>query len=352
MGKIVLNSCGPNKVKVIKIVHEATGIDLKDAKDAVEAVDMGTPFTMDVANGTEAQVIGEFLSVGANASNMGNGSSERTSFNGVSVPVSSEDSSEKQHNMSEIADSNPQTREDTLNTLYQVGKIAEDLEIFQAEKSGIIQQIATERNKADELRNVVSAEARKKRLIILLCSLLTWFIVPVFFTIVIWIIVQCTIIKKDRIMHADENNANAERYILEHVEPLKHRLHQVEKSLDELETSGKIGWAQDVVGNELFNSTCIGDLYDIVKNRRADSLKEALVRYDDVQYKARMEESQAAIQNATEVAAQEAIKQTAYSKEIAKSTHQAATAAKATAYHTRQTAYHTKQINKNTRRFR
>lgn len=345
MGKIVLNSCGPNKVQVIKIVREATGLGLKEAKDIVDTVYMGTPFTMDVSNGMENQVIAEFMSVGANVSNIGGVFGERTSFSEMSSPASSVDSNEQPQNMCEVAVSNPQTREDTLNTLYQVGKIAEDLETLQAEKNVILQQIDSERRKADELRNVVSAKAKRIRLIILLCSLLTWLIVPVVFTIVIWIIVQCTVIKKDRIIHADENNANAERYILEHVEPLSERLQQVENSLNELETSGKIAWAKDIVGTDLLYSACIGDLYDLVKSRRADSLKEALVRYDDVQHKARMEESQAAIQNATEIAAQEAVKQTAYSKEIAKSSHQAATAAKASAYHTR-------QIDKNTRRFR
>jgi len=74
--------------------------------------------------------------------------------------------------------------------------------------------------------------------------------------------------------------------------------------------------------------------------------------YDDVQHKARMEEMQAAIQNASEVSAAEAVKQTAYSKEIAKSSHEAATAAKVNAYHIGKIARNTRQIAKNTRKFR
>jgi transcriptional regulator with GAF, ATPase, and Fis domain len=58
-----------------------------------------------------------------------------------------------------------------------------------------------------------------------------------------------------------------------------------------------------------------------------------------------MEEMQAAIKNASELSAEEAAKQTALAQAIEKNSHQAATAAKATAYHTR-------QIDKNTRRFR
>ena len=68
-------------------------------------------------------------------------------------------------------------------------------------------------------------------------------------------------------------------------------------------------------------------------------------KYDDQQHKVHMEEMQRAIQNASEVAAAESVKQTAYSADIAKSAHQTAVASKATAFHTRQTA-------RNTRRFR
>ena len=74
-------------------------------------------------------------------------------------------------------------------------------------------------------------------------------------------------------------------------------------------------------------------------------MHQALNKYDDSEYKARMEEMQASIQNASEITAREAVKQTEYSKEVAKNTHQAATAAK-------QSAYNTRQIDKNTRRFR
>lgn len=73
-----------------------------------------------------------------------------------------------------------------------------------------------------------------------------------------------------------------------------------------------------------------------VKSKRADSLKEALNLYDSAQHNIRMEGMQAAIQNAAEIQAVETAKQTAYSKEIAKNTHKTATAAQASAYHTRQ----------------
>lgn len=160
-----------------------------------------------------------------------------------------------------------------------------------------------------------------------------------------YFIVRAIVTPADLREHEEENNANADDYIRQNVEPLQIRLEEVYTLRNNLNDSGKITWAIDVVGRDMFYSACISDLYNLIKSRRADSLKEALNKYDDEQHKAHMEEMQRAIQNASEVTAAESVKQTAYSKDIAKSAHQTATASKAAAYHTRQTA-------RNTRRFR
>ena len=243
---------------------------------------------------------------------------------------------------------NTMDREQTMQTLYEVGRIAETYEELISERDTVSQNIKTEKEKAEELRTVVSVRAKVIKWIAILSSFLIWmfsFVFGIVVTIVIWIVMNKTVIKKDLIKHEEENNANADRYLQDVVVPLETRLQEINTELKELRASGKIEWAKDIVGDNMFNSQCIVDLYDLIKNRRADSLKEALNLYDDIQYKARMEASQAAIQNAAEVAAAESVKQTAYSKEAAKNTHQTATAAKASAYHTR-------QIQRNTRRFR
>ena len=451
MGEVVLNSCGTEKVKVIKVVREVTGLGLKEATDAVDSVEMGKPFSMNVANGTENNVIAQFASIGANATVSGNRFSDRgqsgtssvsTNFSmrvddifeitgrgtvasgtitSGSIKINDEveitnpggkkiratvagieqfrqmlDSAKSgdtvglllkgmsqgdvmkgsnitkglganlgnRFSQENIATAtviksdvppvnsnvtNANDRESTLTLLYEVGKVAENLECLEEDASAIRQNIGAENRKADELRKVVSGKAKNIKKVAIICSLITWLIPPfasgVLITIVVWVIMNKTVIANDLKKHESENNANAERYISEHIAPLQNQLQDVENEINKLETSGKIAWAKDVVGDNFFYSAIIGDLYDLVKGRRADTLKEVLNLYDDVQYKARMEEKQAAIQNASEVAAAEAVKQTAYSKEIAKSSHQAATAAKATAYHTR-------QVDRNTRRFR
>lgn len=356
MAEIILKEVGPNKVKVITVFREVTGWGLKEAKDAVDAVEQGMPAKLNVEADSVSSVIAQFNEVGAVATSQNSRFGEKTAFGEKGSVQEATVSQESTSNTINLDTAIPQGREETLNMLYEAGRIAEDSEALAKEASSIRAEIDAQKKKADELRKVVSGKAKAIKWIIILCSLITWpfleVIGGVIITIIVWVVMNKTVIKSDLKAHEAENNANAEKYITEHVAPLGNNLQEVEQQIAELEASGKIAWAKDIVGEDMFYSACIGDLYDLVKSRRADNLKEALNLYDDVQYKARMEESQAAIQNASEVAAAEAVKQTAYSKEIAKSTHQAATAAKATAHHTRQTAYRTKQIDKNTRRFR
>lgn len=356
MAEIILKEVGPDKIKVIKVFREVTGWGLKEAKEAVDAVEQGTPARINVEADTVSSVMAQFNEAGAVVTSQNGRFGERTSF-GERKPVQEATASQESASSTVKLDTAiPQGREETLNMLYEAGRIAESSEALDKEASSIRTEINAQKKKADELRKVVSGKAKAIKWIVILCSLITWpflaVIGGVIITIIVWVVMNKTVIKSDLKAHEAENNANAEKYITEHVAPLENSLQEVEKQIAELETSGKIAWAKDIVGEDMFYSACIGDLYDLVKSRRADNLKEALNLYDDVQYKARMEESQAAIQNASEVAAAEAVKQTAYSKEIEKNTHQAATAAKATAHHTRQTAYNTKQVDKNTRRFR
>jgi hypothetical protein len=102
----------------------------------------------------------------------------------------------------------------------------------------------------------------------------------------------------------------------------------------------------------LLYSDCVEQLHELVKSRRADNLKEALNKLDDIQYKENMNEMQRAIQNASEITAAESVKQTAYSKSIAQSSRQQAAAARSSAYNTRKVARNTRNIARNTRRFR
>ncbi len=63
---IVLKSIGANKVKVIKLVREVTGLGLKEAKDIVEGVENGIEYTITNISEEEAQtIIDDFTQAGA-----------------------------------------------------------------------------------------------------------------------------------------------------------------------------------------------------------------------------------------------------------------------------------------------
>lgn len=340
MASILLKEAGPSKVRVIKIVREATGLGLAEAKEVVDAVDAGEPFEMVISAENVNDILDELLTAGAVATI---DREER-----YAKHKNPENLEKPQVFKKETSSVGTMGREETMQTLYEVGQIAETFEILSSEGMELRKRIRVEKDRAEELRNAVSGRAKAIKWTAIICSLITWlffFLFGIVVTIFVWVIMNKTVIKKDRIKHEAENNENANKHLETVVAPLEAELENISLQLEELRTSGKIVWAKDIVGEEMFYSECIGDLYDLIKNRRADNLKEALNLYDDNQYKARMEARQAAIQNATEIQAVEAVKQTAYLEETAKNTHQSATAAKATAYHTRQVA-------RNTRRFR
>lgn len=371
---IEILSIGPEKVKAIKIVREATGLGLKEAKDFVDSVDQGSQILKNVPIAT----IDELKSIGVMVKeNYGEDDEFTRAMSGEpiedigasddmpmvenervdsvepveTVRISSTNTSQDDSKYVPIVASTMISRldrESTMKVLIEAGKIAKESEDYDVEVAQLVRAKKTETDKAEELRKVVSKKAKTTIWVVTIIAFLVGLIggpLCIVTGIGALIVMNMTVKKSDLKKHEAENNANADAYYAENVVPIEERLNEVYALRDELEKCGKKKWALDVVGRDMFYSACIQDLYNLIKNRRADNLKEALNKYDDSQHKARMEEMQASIQNASEISAREAVKQTAYSQEIAKNTHQAATAAKATAYNTR-------QIDKNTRRFR
>lgn len=63
---VVLKSIGANKVKVIKIVREITGLGLQEAKDIVDGVEAGNEYTItDVQEIDIQKIVQEFTQIGA-----------------------------------------------------------------------------------------------------------------------------------------------------------------------------------------------------------------------------------------------------------------------------------------------
>lgn len=362
---LILKDVGNDKVKVISVYRKVTGEGLKEAKDAIDLVgeipDVEVPLLSTI---TEEQAIELFAEVGAIALNKRLNTIEKNTFDEavISEKIINKDIETEKKN---VADESQHTfgslnmgtlgRDETLKNLVEAGKIAKNLQEWSDEKVELYRQISFEKKEAEAIRNAISKEAKKKMWVLpLVVGIATIWILGLGLILgfVLYISRKKKIIEADLELHKAENEKNYQAYLSEKVIPLQDRLDKVEKDLDELYTSGKVQWASDFVGSDMFEYHIISDLYNLIMSRRADNLKEALNLYDSTQHQVRMEEMQAAIQNASEIQAAESVKQTAYSQQIEKNTHQAATAAKASAYHTRQIQRNTRNIDKNTRRFR
>lgn len=164
---VVLKEVGPNKVKVISIVRAATGTGLKESKDIVDAVESGTPQEIQIVSGGEKSVVEELLEAGAVAvvkeeirdryekfRKEEEGAPKET-ISLETVPTAAVDTMD---------------REETMRTLYEVGKIAEEYEELKAEKGGLSKNISAEKTKAEALRNVVSPRAKRIKWIAILCT--------------------------------------------------------------------------------------------------------------------------------------------------------------------------------------
>ena len=367
MANVIVKEVGPNKVRVIDTYRTVAGLGLKQAKEAVDSVEAGHEIVISLEGAEQAlvdEVIRQFIAVGAYAYEdkyKVNGSSFARAMEQSAGDTKCDTGNDKKsdynvNNENELLSKKTVNfgtldRDTTMQKLIEAGRVAKELEELSVSKGNIILQINRQKQEVEKIREYVPINQNLWTGPVIMMVLVSMFsmllLAPV--GIIVGLIWHHGSAKKYKekylIEHREENNFNAEKYNNENVVPLENRLTDTENRIADLYASGKVDEAVDFVGEDLFVYGCIEDLYNIIKSRKADNLKEALNIYDDALHKARMEEMQAAIQNASEIAAVEAVKQTTYSKEIAKSSHQAATAAKATAYHTR-------QIDKSTRQFR
>lgn len=357
MANIIIKNVGPNKMDVIKEYNSLMNVGLKEAKEAVDRLAEGNEIVISMEGADKERinyVIKRFTDIGADVYEDRKNSFAKAIENAEEKPVDDIEgviSERKEFGESELnkvpykesINKGILDRETTMKKLIDAGKVAKMIEELSVGKSRVSLEINQQKSEAEKIRQYVPKNNRLWIGPIIITGISCGLLLIVG---IIWYLSSSKKYKATYLQeHAEENNRNAEKYIAENVAPLEAELNDINNRISELYESGKVAEAVDFVGEDMFSYGCIEDLYDLIKSRRADNLKEALNLYDDSVHKARMEEMQAAIQNASEVAAAETAKQTALAKDIAKSTHQAATAAKATAYHTR-------RIDRNTRRFR
>lgn len=347
MASIEIRAIGTEKAKVIVAFQEITGCEPKEALEVADSIEAGNIRVLDGLSDSEVEEISNILEMSGAVITVNKTANDNLYASNKKNLIQN---SERYQPIVASNEISMLDREGTIAVLEEVKKIALEHETY-----------FTKIEEGEKDKKEILAKAKKMQgewskvggitiligggVLLLSCWIFFGFIIGLIFAAVLWFAFAWLVDIIDVNIHKSENDAKAKAYIEENMPPIQASIDEVYVELEKFNQCGKKDWAVDVVGEELFYSTCIDDLCSLIKSRRADSLKEALNLYDDTKYKERMEEMQKAIQTASEGAAKEAAKQTALSQQIEKNSHEAAIAAKAT-------AYHTKQISKNTRRFR
>lgn len=344
MNRITIVNIGPNKVKVLKIIREATGWGLKESSDFLTSVENQGSQTLDLLDEQDlASVALQLEGEGATVSYIHDSGSENTSLNNDNSMKYDDTSSIDLPTINMI---NPDSianidRNSLLAILRDIRKLTGTIDGLYNRSSDLTKDIERERIIAEEIKN-------KKPGWVWGLSILVGFVLGiVFVSMLSWIgflfgliggswSVHELLEAFDKLKNKDKREKMAIAYLEEKLPPIQNEIIDNQLLIDRIMVSKEVEWARDIVGTDMFYSDGVDELISYVQSRRADTLKEALNKYDSSQHVNKMEEMQRSIQNAVELTAQEAVKQTAYAKATEENSHRAATAAQASAYHTRQ----------------
>lgn len=301
-----------NKVKIIALYRDFTGVGLAEAKQAIETL----PLTVQSENEPALyEFCGKLVELGCIVT--GNNSSSVNSFSNEALRetttkntglVSFESVSQLPEKFRPPVEITKLNRDETIGLLSEIGKTCDTLCGLYGKLSSLTVTLNRETKKAEEIRT----ELPDRVIYIGLIGGAIGFLVGSLFGIIIGFFIGyilgriiCNTPKMRK-----EREDKADKYIEEKVVPIQNQIEIVNEELEQFNATGKIDWAIGVVGEELFNPEDINGLAELVRTGRADNLKEALNLYDDVMHRKRMEAMQRDVVVATEISATEAIKQT------------------------------------------
>lgn len=354
MADIALTSVGNDREKLVRLIYQEIGLEEEEANDIIERIEKGDKFIIRHIPSERMKVIEEIFAQNEVYVNEIND----VNINGESNIIKDFKFTDRTRKIYHpVFPSNVISRldrEDTMRVLKDVEKIAAEEEGYYNEIVELNKKLDHERSMEKNIRKHVSGIARLVIWLgIISGAIIGTAILPVIMTIIMaviaLIVMNLTVKKFDLKIHKEKNDAKANEYALKNLYPLEAKMNEVIMLRQELIYGGKYEWALNVIGKEMFYSKCIKDLYNLIKSRRADNLKEALNKYDDTLYKARMEELQKATQAAAETSAVEARKQTEKMKQIERNTSDAALAAEISAILNYGTYENTRRINKKLR---
>lgn len=246
------------------------------------------------------------------------------------------------------------SRDQTLELMCQLRDIAKEAEICDKEVVRAANRVDESKKELENLRNKTPGAGFVAFISVVIAIIIVFAAKNIFLAIaglivafIVTLIIYSVYVKKNHLM--EEIKRVADEYEINHLKPLETKFDEKVQEREALLKSGKIQWAKEIIGEDMFFSDIISALYDLIISRRADSLKEALNKFDDELHKQQMEQMQRSIQ-------EEAIKQTAKigqiasnTRQVAANTEQAAQAARLSAAANYATYKNIKSINKKLR---
>lgn len=235
MADLTLCSIGDNKVQLIKLVREITGLGLKEAKDIVDKIDAGEEYTLSLEAGKNIiEIESELRALGVTfwKSVDKNGANTRVAEKEKNDLVETVETWSKYVPTIPSSEVSKLDRENTLLVLKEVKQITEDYESFAPKINALNSKIKEAKDEAEKIRKKVSDEAMLKIWgitigVAIITCLFGGIIVAIICGIIARFITMMTIEAKDLAEHSAENNANAEAFILSNVVPLQEQLKEL-----------------------------------------------------------------------------------------------------------------------------
>lgn len=227
MTNIVLKSVGKNKVAIIKIVREATGLGLKEAKEIVDSVEGGSEYTItDIPEEMAQGIIDNLLNAGAFAVGASIGIDWGNAELEGNMDEAVADAKEKMAYQPKVSaeEVSDLDRQATMDVLIEVGKIAKEAEEYNNEIVEVTRKIDGEQKEAEKLRKQLSGKALgiiwgATVIMAILGLAMGGILMALILGTAAYFVAYPFVKPIDLSQHEEENNAKADAYISQNVEP-------------------------------------------------------------------------------------------------------------------------------------
>ena len=246
---------------------------------------------------------------------------------------------------------------DTVNSIERskVLDVLEDVRKITEIKENAISYLLQKNDELDEIRDEALSLLHEcpgwvwaLKFVVMVAACVPLFLWPSFGTVILAAVIIFLDFKYlgnivITLAYANQNMLSTEAFLADALPKIAIELEIGGRRLLEINSSKECLWGKEIVGEEMLHTEAVDMLIGYIKARRADNIKEALNKYGTDCHEQRMEYMQQEIDNAAQIQALEAQKQTKYAKVTA-------VASTITAYNTHKIKKTQKKIYKTMRK--